>query len=254
MFGPSHYVPILRWKHAERFALHHLQEEDRKRITPLIELTPAVFRTRKTAQRASNWRNTTDVIYQESKKLLEACANFPFFLDLRYVDEDVPKGRGKHLLERFADLGRSYRLAIVPVTGLDRGKEYQASVRTILEEDKRGLCLRLTPANILAPNFPSDLKGLLKNLGAREESVHMLIDYEANTLSTSDVDRVPGALPSLRGWRTLSIASGAFPSDLQGFSLGNQRIPRSDWLSWKRAVSESRCRCFRPCRSGQCSE
>lgn len=75
MFGPSHYVPILRWKHAERFALHHLQEEGRKRITPLIELTPAVFRTRKTAQRASNWRNTTDVIYQESKKLLEASPN-----------------------------------------------------------------------------------------------------------------------------------------------------------------------------------
>jgi Beta protein len=47
MFGPSHYVPILRWKQAERFALHYLHEEDRKRITPLIELTPLTFKSRK---------------------------------------------------------------------------------------------------------------------------------------------------------------------------------------------------------------
>jgi hypothetical protein len=245
MFGPSHYVPILRWKQAERFALRHLLAEDRKRITPLIELTPAVFARRKRAQRAADWRNTTDVIYEESKRLLEACGNFPFFLDLRYV-EDVPKSRGKHPLEGFADLGRSYKLEIVPVTGLNREKEYQSSVRTILEQDKRGLCLRLTPAHILAASFPSDLKGLFKNLGAREEYVDMLIDFEANTPSMSDVDEVLGALPNLNAWRTLSIASGAFPPDLQRFSLGNQRIPRSDWLSWKKAISQSQCRGRKP--------
>lgn len=219
MFGPRHYVPILRWKQAERFALHHLQAEDRNLITPLIELTPAVFRTRKTKQRASEWRNTTEVIYHESKKLLEACANFPFFLDLRHVDEQVPNGRGKHLLEGFADLGRTYKLAIVPVTGFDRGKKYQASVRKIFEEDKRGLCLRITAANILATNFAAELAGLLQSLGAREEWVDILIDYEADTPSASDIDQALGAVPSLRGWRTLSIASGAFPPDLQGFRL-----------------------------------
>jgi hypothetical protein len=47
MFGPSHYVPILRWKQAERFALRYFHEEDRKRITPLIELTPQTFKSRK---------------------------------------------------------------------------------------------------------------------------------------------------------------------------------------------------------------
>ena len=51
MFGPSHYVPILHWKQAERFALRYLQEADRRRITPLIELTPLTFKSRKTAQR-----------------------------------------------------------------------------------------------------------------------------------------------------------------------------------------------------------
>jgi hypothetical protein len=45
MFGPSHYVPILRWKQAERYALRNLRDEDRDRITPLIELTPTIFKS-----------------------------------------------------------------------------------------------------------------------------------------------------------------------------------------------------------------
>ena len=48
MFGPSHYVPILRWKQAERYALRNLRDEDRDRITPLIELTPTIFKSRRT--------------------------------------------------------------------------------------------------------------------------------------------------------------------------------------------------------------
>jgi hypothetical protein len=63
MFGPSHYVPILRWKQAERFALRYLREEDRKRITPLIELTPQTFKSRKTAERVSTPLDPAQVIH-----------------------------------------------------------------------------------------------------------------------------------------------------------------------------------------------
>ena len=89
MFGPSHYVPILRWKQAERFALRYLHEEDRKRITPLIELH---HRSSNRGRRQSGYPQPLDpaqVIHQEAKKLLESCANFPFFLDLRHVAVDV---------------------------------------------------------------------------------------------------------------------------------------------------------------------
>jgi hypothetical protein len=90
MFGPGHYVPILRWKQAERFALRYLRAEDRKRITPLIELTPLTFKSRKTAQREATPLDPAQVVHQESKKLLEACSNFPFFLDLRHVTVALP--------------------------------------------------------------------------------------------------------------------------------------------------------------------
>jgi hypothetical protein len=241
MFGPSHYVPILRWKQAERFALRCLREEDRKRITPLIELTPQTFKSRKTAERVSTPLDPAQVIHQEAKKLLESCANLPFFLDLRHVAVDVVRTRGKvHAFEYFAEIGRSYKLALVPVTGLSRTKEYQASVATIVKHDKRGICLRLTPAEIIDAGFASSTRALLKSLGLTEDVVHLLVDYEANDPVVPSVESLLAAIPNLSKWQTLSVASGAFPPDLQGFEPGNRTIPRTDWLAWKKAVSTAK--------------
>jgi hypothetical protein len=241
MFGPRHYVPILRWKQAERFALRYLHGEDRKRITPLIELTPQTFKSRKTAERVSTPLDPAQVIHQEAKKLLEACANFPFFLDLRHVAVDVVRSSGKvHALEYFAEVGRNYKLALVPVTGLSRTQEYQASVATIVNDDKRGNCLRLTPAEIIDTGFASRIRAVLKSLRLTEDAVHLLVDYEANDPAVPSVESVLAAISNLSKWQTLSVASGAFPPDLQGFEPGNRRIPRIDWLAWKKAVSTSK--------------
>jgi hypothetical protein len=247
MFGPSHYVPILRWKHAERFALRYLLEDDRARITPLIELTPLTFQSRKTAKREAMPLDPAQVVHQESKKLLEACGNSPFFLDLRHVAVDVARTRGKmHALEYFAEVGRSYKLAIVPVTALSRTREYQTSVATIVKDDKRGICLRLTPAEIMAENFASSVRTFLKSLRLTEDTVHLLVDYEVNDPAVPSVESLLSTIPNLDKWQTLSVASGAFPPDLQGFERGNRRIPRSDWLAWKKAVSAARTSLRKP--------
>jgi len=247
MFGPSHYVPILRWKHAERFALRYLQEGERKRITPLIELTPATFNSRKTTKREALPLDPVQVIHQESRNLLEACGNLPFFLDLRHVAVDIARIRGKlHALEYFAEVGRSYKLSLVPVTGLFRSKAYQASVATIVKEDKRGLCLRLTPAEVMDAGFTESIKALLNSLHLTEDAIHLLVDYEANNPAAPDLSSLLAAIPNLRAWQTLSMASGAFPPDLQGFQPGNRRIPRSDWLTWKHAVSQFENRIRKP--------
>jgi hypothetical protein len=241
MFGPSHYVPILRWKQAERFALRYLHEEDRKSITPLIELTPLTFKSRNTAEHVATPLDPAQVVHQEAKKLLKSCANFPFFLDLRHVAVDVVRTRAKvHALEYFAEVGRSYKLALVPVTGLSRTKEYQASVAAIVKDDKRGICLRLTPADIIEAGFTRSIRALLKSLRLTEDAIHLLVDYEANDPAVPSVDLLLATIPNLGKWQTLSVASGAFPPDLQGFEPGNRRIPRTDWLAWKKAVSTTK--------------
>lgn len=253
MFGPSHYVPILRWKQAERFALRYLHEEDRKSITPLIELTPLTFKSRNTAEHVATPLDPAQVVHQEAKKLLKSCANFPFFLDLRHVAVDVVRTRAKvHALEYFAEVGRSYKLALVPVTGLSRTKEYQASVAAIVKDDKRGICLRLTPADIIEAGFTRSIRALLKSLRLTEDAIHLLVDYEANDPAVPSVDLLLATIPNLGKWQTLSVASGAFPPDLQGFEPGNRRIPRTDgWRGKKRyrpLRTESESRAFRTTR------
>ena len=47
MFGTKHYVPILRWKQAEWLALAQLQAEDKRLLTPLVEITPRSIAPRK---------------------------------------------------------------------------------------------------------------------------------------------------------------------------------------------------------------
>lgn len=76
----------------------------------------------------------------------------------------------------------------------------------------------------------------MKSLRLTEDAVHLLVDYEANDPAIRSVESLLAAIPNLGKWQTLSVASGAFPPDLQGFVPGNQRIPRSDWLAWKKAV------------------
>jgi hypothetical protein len=151
-----------------------------------------------------------------------------------------------HALEYFAEVGRSYKLAIVPVTGLARTKEYQASVATIVKHDRRGLCLRVTPVEILDAGFTNSIKAFLNSLRLTEDAVHLLVDYEANNPAVPGLESLLAAIPNLNRWQTLSLASGAFPPDLQGFRPGNRRIPRTDWLAWKKAVSRSENRMRKP--------
>src|ERR1700693_1503429 len=128
MFGPGHYLPILRWKQAERYALKNLRDEDRDRITPLIELTPTIFKSRRTQNQEAKPLDPVEVLEKEAKKLLETCLNRPFFLDLRHVTVEISRTRGKvHALEYLAEIGRAYKLALVPVTGLCRPDNYQSS-------------------------------------------------------------------------------------------------------------------------------
>lgn len=77
MFGPADYVPILRWKQAERYALKNLHDDDRARTTPLIELTPTIFKSRRTAKQEPQMLDPAQVLGKKAKKLLETCLKSP---------------------------------------------------------------------------------------------------------------------------------------------------------------------------------
>jgi Beta protein len=102
------------------------------------------------------------------------------------------------------------------------------------------------PSEVLQPAFAQDIRDLLLKFGLNPESVHLVIDYETTNPMELNAQSVIVRIPSLNSWKTLTVASGAFPPDLQDFEPGNWRIPRKDWLAWTRTVQESDGRIRKP--------
>lgn len=243
MFGSNHYVPILRWKQAERLALHKLQDADRARITPLIELTPTIFKAKKRDGIQGETPDPVKVLDEQAKHLLAACGYSHFFLDLCHISaKTVGKVRNSHPLDYLANRSRTCKLKLIPVTGLSRGKEYQAAVAKIVAEDGRGLCLRLTHDQILQEDSCRAIQDLLDSLSVNPDSVHLLVDFLASEPSQLDPRSLLLHIPNLNRWQTLSIAMGAFPPNLQQFVPGHHRIPRTDYLKWIDVVSQTAAR------------
>jgi hypothetical protein len=145
MFGPKHYVPILRSKDGELYALQHLQEKDRTLVTPLIEITPGIFRARQRSNtEPSVAPEPSEVLAKQARKLLGSWGYADFFLDLWHVDSKLPMISGHtHPLTYIANLMRSYKLRAVPVTGIGRSDAYQTAVQEMVRQDDRGACIRI---------------------------------------------------------------------------------------------------------------
>ncbi len=71
MFGSTHYVPILRWKRGERFALGELSNETRRMITSLVELTPKMFEANTKGKRKGLRPDPARVLFDTAKGLLK---------------------------------------------------------------------------------------------------------------------------------------------------------------------------------------
>jgi Beta protein len=253
MFGSNHYIPILRWKQAERFALHRLRSEDKARITPLIEITPKSFLAKKRDKGISSPEPDSlipdgnnlapepgAVLRRHAKEVLRFWGNTPLFLDLNHIEGVVPAINGDiHALTYFSDVGRSYCLKIVPVTELERSAAYQNAVAAVLKTDQSGVCLRVSISELVDNACNERLQNGLARLGARVNQTDLLLDYGVFDPDAPTILELLAHVPRLKDWRSLTVARGAFPKDLQGFKPGSHKIVRSDWINWR---NESRKR------------
>ena len=174
------------------------------------------------------------VLRRHAKEVLRVWGNSPFFLELAHLEGAVPAINGSvHPLTYLSDLGRDYRLKIVPVTGLDRPVRYQTALATAVRTDRNGLCLRVSPSELLQDKrFPS-LGSISRGLGASAAESDLLIDYGVFDADAPRIRELLPKVPEVWKWRSLIVARGAFPKDLQGFDPGAHRIERSDWTGWK---------------------
>lgn len=230
MFDHKIYVPILRWKQAERLSLRDLPDDVCSRMRPLVQVVPESVKTGK----------RTPSVHQAFQKVAaemrDCWGTRPLLVDLRHLDPRLRIGTA-HPLAYIALQARANSVSMIPVTGLHKDSAYQASVRQTVADDRRGACLRLFRGDISSSNLRNPLLRLLGQLGLEPHNVDLVLDMEFHDATYPGFDSLVSVIPQICEWRTLAVASGAFPPDLTKWKTpGTYREPRRDWQSWLREI------------------
>jgi hypothetical protein len=218
IFKDSHYVPILRWKRAERVSLRSLAPRVHDQITPLLELVPTVDNTplKVAMDIRNNWGFS------------------PFFLDL----VNLPALEKDDVVSTMSDALRTAGVRAIPVIGLDGEANYQTAISKIVASDRRGACVRLYPHDLMSPTLLADLDKLLARLNLSAAQVDLIADYQLVSEFALPYAELCRRLPHLARWRNFVAASGAFSKDLTEYEKNAQYTrSREDWLFWQSQVA-----------------
>jgi len=80
MFDSKHYIPILKWKRAEQGALKVLKDEQKKYITPLIQLV--MPKNKPQEQLEDLIKRFGEQLNKTAEKIIEVWGNSPIFVDV----------------------------------------------------------------------------------------------------------------------------------------------------------------------------
>jgi hypothetical protein len=236
-FDYKHYIPILRSKRAEWHALSHLRENSAniEHLTPLIEIVPTAF-VRKSDSGPIDLP-ISEVVAKTVGYVLKCWRQSPIFVDCWHLDST--KINQADTLRELGEQSQREGLSIIPVTGLSRNKSYQTVAAQLSSINNRGACIRLIRQDLLIPNLSEKIDSILSELNLRPEQTDVLLDFQKIEQSTDlNYSRVCESFPYLLDWRSLTIASGAFPKDLSELERNRQHeLKRLDWSTWQEQVS-----------------
>jgi hypothetical protein len=230
MFDYRHYVPILRQKAAETQALSSLSSEDKMQMTPLIELPPTLLAA----------KNRKGSLFTETAKQIAGYwGQSPLFIDFFLIDPLFKAPEGKHPLCLLFEIAKALHLSLIPVTGLNRSDDYQRAVGRVIATDPRGVCIRLSEADLRNPALDKALRRLMSKLKVEPYQVDILVDFGMMGAENMKLSEICNRLPSLSLWRTFTVACGSFPKDLTALEKNLQHeLPRRDWLYWFNQIKD----------------
>lgn len=218
MFDHRHYVPILKTKQGEQWALQHLAQADRPLMTPVLEI-----HTHRSLP-------ATDHITALCPNLVTAWGGQqPVFLDTCWLHP--PNGNPSVITHTFAQ-ARAAGLQAIPVVRITWDPASLAAVTAVVQEDQRGVMLRLDPSEIAVSHV---INVTLQMLGLTPADVHLLVDYRNHPMQLTT--HVP-AISMLADWQTVTAAAAAFPASLSTYPLYIwHSLPRLAWQSWRTDLS-----------------
>ena len=247
MFGPKHYVPVLRGKLGEYQALRDLDAAARDLMTPLIDIPQVPW----------DWdtdlpAKTVAAHLATLATRLEGCGfgGRPFFIDplmaLDATDPNVNLIDGQHALVWLTAQAALKGVRLVPVTGLSRSAEYQTAVSAVVTRDQLGVCLRLQPDDLGDFNrLTAEIGAFLTTLNIEPANVDLIVDFKDIPQSDSQAGLLLlgiigsfSSLPRVSEWRSLTFAGSSFPVNLSGLPADSMtRIQRREYAIWLELVA-----------------
>lgn len=219
IFGPDHYVPVLKLKQGEKGALRAVDNRLRPRITPLLEIV----------ERPQN--KTLDKHLDTAfKDLRDALVGYGrFFLEAREIGPDSAGALAA--FDRAAKAG----MIFTPVTGISRTSDVDAALR----HRENGVAIRLTREEFehrdlqrALPRFMTERSlslsevDLIVDLGPLDD----LVQFGVANLAKAFLDDVPDKSQ----WRTLTLSGSAFPKSMGCVERNSFAVwDRSEWKTWQ---------------------
>lgn len=217
MFTHKHYVPILKTKAGERWALGRVLAHTRRQFTPLLE----IHQHKKKAD-----GDHVDEICEDLATFLGASDKF--FLDTKWLHD--PTGNPAIITSTFQS-SRAQGLSAIPVAQVTYSAQSITSLQAVIAADARGYMLRIGRDSLLNP---AAITAFVAAVGQPLANVDLMIDCQT-ALPQLAVD-MPH-VPSVNDWRTITVASGVFPNTYAGMGLGVwHQLPRDDYQAWRTGV------------------
>lgn len=235
MFDYKHYVPILRWKAAEKEALGFLTDDQKKLITPLIELLmPQPKQLTKTGELKSGEQMLAESIDKFNSNLplipneiIKYWGNNPAFLEFNLLDASVRI----NALEQLITEGYKINLKLIPVITLGSNKDFLIDAVKLAKEFSTGIALRLFKSD-LNQNLAMSISQFLAEAGLTESNIDLIVDLQIINDHCPKITILNDIIPNIQEWRTFTLSSGAFPKDLTDLPVNRNDIDRADWNNW----------------------
>jgi hypothetical protein len=219
MFTHKHYVPILKTKAGERWAIDHLTLAAKARLTPLFEIHQ--HKDTASADHAEDMCDGLASVWGTASA---------FFLDTVWLHGVTGDST---IIQKTFDYARTLSLPAIPVIRVSYDQATLDVIQDIVTQDKRGCMIRLPSTD--APGAAAAINGVVQYLKVDRDQIDLMLDYRTHPMTlAADVPQ----LPTINEWRTFSAASGSFPRSLAQYTLNEWHpITRHDWNSWLTGIT-----------------
>lgn len=212
------YVPILKSKAGERWALSHLTPERKEKLRPLFELHPP--KAKSLGEHVESICESLQTAWGVDRR---------FYVDTIWLNGNAGSPA---IIAGVFEATEDSDLQAIPVVRPTYDDSSLEQLRAIISENERGCLLRITPQTL---NTPAVIDSVLEALEVSPDEVDLLLDYRQHAMLLPT--HIP-LIPHLADWRRLVAASGVFPMSLASLPLHQwHELPRHDWASWQNGIA-----------------